>query len=67
MLKDKTLKQQTSDYFSIDGLEFLTKLNSQQLELVFGGQYYYYGSDWSPLADSMYRELQTIWPSLPDM
>ena len=67
MLKDKTLKQQASDHFSINDLEFLTKLNSQQLELIFGGQYYHYGYDWSPEADRIYRQLQGTFRNLPDM
>jgi hypothetical protein len=37
MLKDKTLKEQTSDHFSIDDLEFFTELNSQQAQLASGG------------------------------
>lgn len=64
MLKDKTLKGQTSDNFSIDDLEFLTELNSQQTELTSGrgiggywginsyGQYVYITPDYGsvPLA-----------------
>ncbi len=36
MLKDKTLKGQTSNNFSVDDLEFFTELNSQQAELTSG-------------------------------
>ena len=62
MLKDKTWKKSTDDRISIDELEFITELNSQQVESVSGGGI---GGYWGIDAYGRYGYLTPDYGSVP--